>query len=122
MSPSNDPNCPQVVDRATLLEELAGDEELLKEIVGLFLESGPGQLQGVRDAVAAGDASALSRNAHTLKGALAQLHADTAAAAAREVEEPARHGQMAAAVAAVPKLELEFTAVQRELEGLLKGA
>ncbi|MBI5775352.1 MAG: Hpt domain-containing protein [Verrucomicrobia bacterium] len=122
MNPAADSNRPPVIDRATLLEELGGDEDLLKEIAGLFLETGPGQLQGVRDAAAAGDALALSRHAHTLKGALAQLHAETAAAAARDVEEPARQGQAATAVAAVPKLETEVAAVQRELEALLKGA
>jgi len=122
MNSTPDPNHPPVIDHATLLEELGGDADLLKEITGLFLETGPEQLQGVRDAAAAGDANALSRHAHTLKGALAQLHAAAAAAAARDVEEPARHGQAAAAIAAVPKLEAEFSAVQRALEALLRKA
>lgn len=115
-------NQPPVIDRATLLEELASDEDLFREIIGLFRETGPGQLQAVREAAAARDGSLLSRHAHTIKGALAQLHADSAAAAARDVEEAARTGQTAAAVAAVPRLETEMAAVLREVDSILNGA
>ena len=123
MNPADtNPARPPVIDRATLLEELAGDEALVREIAALFLESGPEQLRSLRAAAAAGDTDAMSRHAHTLKGALAQLHADPAAAAAREVEEAARQGQASVAAAATPQLEAEFSAVQRELEALLKEA
>lgn len=58
----------EIFDRKTALEQMGGDEELMVELVELFLEDLPERLQEIEAALAAGDAEALSRAAHTLKG------------------------------------------------------
>jgi HPt (histidine-containing phosphotransfer) domain-containing protein len=69
------------------------DDELTmtKEVIGLFLSDTPARVQALADAVAAGDAPALAKTAHALKGGASnigakaiQQHADALESAARE--------------------------------------
>src|SRR5215210_1078759 len=64
------------LDRGVLagLREL-GDQELLAELVGLFLEDMPPQLEALREAIEGGDASSVQRVAHTLKGSCGNMGA-----------------------------------------------
>jgi CheY-like chemotaxis protein len=72
----------EVLDRAVLLEHMAGDPELLAEMVALFLQDCPQLLAALREALARGDARALKRAAHTLKGTVSNFAAPAATAAA----------------------------------------
>ena len=56
------------LNSAVALERLGGDEELLREVARLFLEEYPVLLLEIRQAVAAQDAEALQRAAHSLMG------------------------------------------------------
>lgn len=69
------------------------DEELTmtRDVIALFLADTPPRLQAMRDAIAAGDAAALTKAAHALKGGASnigakaiQQHADGLEAASRE--------------------------------------
>ncbi|MCX6604985.1 MAG: Hpt domain-containing protein [Acidobacteria bacterium] len=71
---------------AVALERLGGDEELLREVARLFLEEYPGLLLEIRQAVAARDADALQRAAHSLKGSVSNFGADAAYNAAFVLE------------------------------------
>jgi signal transduction histidine kinase/CheY-like chemotaxis protein/HPt (histidine-containing phosphotransfer) domain-containing protein len=55
---------------STVLNRFDGETDLVRELLGLFLEDYPNHLAEIRDAASAGDASRLHRAAHTLKGAL----------------------------------------------------
>ena len=66
---------PELFDRSGLLDRLAGDEELLGEVLQLFLEDAPQQMAGLRKALGAADATLLQRHAHTLKGAAGNVGA-----------------------------------------------
>src|SRR5439155_3294376 len=74
------------IDHAALLDRFGGDMELLHEIVGLFREDAPLQLEEVREALAAGDAVRLARAAHKLKGAVANFGPSPALDAAFRLE------------------------------------
>jgi HPt (histidine-containing phosphotransfer) domain-containing protein len=52
------------------LERLGGDEKLLHEVIGIFLEEVPQHLAGLEQAIAQGDARAVEEIAHKLKGEL----------------------------------------------------
>ena len=80
--------------RATLLERVGGDFELLREIVALFAEDAPRQLEAMRKAIAAGDAKALADAAHTLKGAAANFDPGEAAGLALRLERLGRAGTL----------------------------
>src|SRR5262249_57965870 len=75
------------LDRGDLLKRVVGgDEGLLKEVVQVFLDSYPGMLAEVKQAVDRRDAVALQRAAHALKGAVANFGAKVASEAAQRLE------------------------------------
>jgi CheY-like chemotaxis protein len=61
------------LDHKKLLSRVAGDQELLRTLVGLFVASCPGQLSALRESIAHGDAPMVRRQAHTLRGAVANF-------------------------------------------------
>jgi HPt (histidine-containing phosphotransfer) domain-containing protein len=68
-----------------------GELTMTKEVIGLFLADTPPRLAAMDDAIARGDAAALSKTAHALKGGASnigakaiQQHADGLEAAAKE--------------------------------------
>ena len=96
---------PSGFDRQVALTRVGGDEDLLLELTGVFLDGADGWLNDLRNAAARGDAVALRRAGHTLKGSLSYFGADAAVAAAMRVEELAQAGDLAGAIAALPELE-----------------
>jgi two-component system, sensor histidine kinase and response regulator len=100
------------VDRASLLERVEGDEELLVEMVNLFQQDAPNLLAAIRDSLQAGDMTVLERSAHSLKGAAGNLSAKAAAAAASQLEKDAKNKATAAA-------KTSFVEVERALKNLL---
>ena len=101
------PAAPAAFHRDAALERLGGDEELLAEVVGLFLADTPGQVAEIRRAVEARDAELLRRAAHTLKGAAGYVGGVPAAEAAHALEMIGASGDLAAAPAALLTLEHE---------------
>ena len=77
---------PPVFDKAGLLERLDGDEDLCRELVGLFLEDYPAHLERLKELAAKGDAESVGRQAHTMKGSAANIGAMALAERAREIE------------------------------------
>ncbi len=111
----------EVLDRAFLLENVDNDQELLAEIVELFLESTPDIVKNIRAAVTKADPEALNRSAHQLKGALANVGAKAAAAAASNLESLGRSGTMTGLEDAMSSLESELDRLEPELKSLTTG-
>src|SRR5262249_20420827 len=93
------------VDRARVLARIGNDPELLRDVIDVFLRESPGLLSAVRTAIAAADAAALHRAAHTVKGAILVFGADTAVAAAQRLEAMGRQADLAHAAEAYADLE-----------------
>jgi CheY-like chemotaxis protein len=74
-------------DVGATLERLGGDEELLHEVLGIFLEEVPRHMASLRQAIAESDAGAIEGVAHTLKGELGYLGIAGVSQKAREMEE-----------------------------------
>ena len=104
-----------VVDRAKLLGRLGGNAQTLKHVAELARGECPRLLEAVRNALAQGDAKALARAAHSLKGTVGSLAAAGAFTAARQLEERGRAGNLEAAATAFTVLEQEM----QELQGAL---
>jgi CheY-like chemotaxis protein len=92
-------------DRAAALEQLDGDEELLQELAGVFLTDCAGQVEAMRQAIAAQDAGSLCRAAHVFKGAAAAFAARGTVEAARQLEEMGRAANLTGAKEALAVLE-----------------
>jgi CheY-like chemotaxis protein/HPt (histidine-containing phosphotransfer) domain-containing protein len=97
-----------ILDRRTLWERVAGDADLLREIIELFLADCPERLMELHEALTHQDCTALARAAHRLKGALGNISANHALAAVRCVETSARAGDVHAATEALARLEDEL--------------
>jgi len=97
-----------ILDRKTLWERVAGDADLLREIIELFLADCPERLLELHEALTHQDCTALARAAHRLKGALGNISANNALAAVRRVETSAREGDVHAATEALARLEDEL--------------
>ena len=112
---------PEVFDRGQAMDATGGDPELLKEIVGIFLEDFPRMVGDLERALDAADAEAVRRAAHTLKGSVAVLGAKALAVAAKDAEDGARTGDLDAAMAAFARVEEEAKRLVPVLEELLAG-
>ncbi len=92
-------------NREFALEQTGGDEDLLVELLGLFRDSSAGDLEKLRQAVAAGDSDGVVRAAHSIKGAAASLGFETVRQLSYEMESEGRSGSVARAQAELPRLE-----------------
>lgn len=88
------PDKPSVLDRDAALGRVGGDLDLLREIAVLFADECPRVLQDLRDALAEGDAPAIGRAAHGLKGSAANFGAVPAVDAAVRIEQSAHAGRI----------------------------
>ena len=89
------PAVAKVLDKAEALERLAGDRDLLRSLVNIYIETTPGQLDELRQAVLRRDAPTIRRLAHTLKGAVGNFGQGTAWQAALRLESIGRDGNLA---------------------------
>jgi len=76
------------------LARVEGDLELLAKMAALFLESGPGLLAGVREAIDRQDAGELEHAAHDLKSSVGNFGARRAQEAALTLEQIGRGGDL----------------------------
>lgn len=84
-----------IFNRQWTLEQIGGDEELLREIAIVFLSDGPDIRQRLLAALRADDRVALHATAHCAKSAVGNFGATTAVQAAVQLEEAAKNGETA---------------------------
>jgi signal transduction histidine kinase/CheY-like chemotaxis protein len=101
-----------------ILERTGGDDELTREVCGLFLDDLPAHLTAIRAAIDSGDAESLSRAAHALKGSAANFGDSPVVAAARALEECGR----AADLSDAPRLWSWLVAEAESLQAALRRA
>jgi HPt (histidine-containing phosphotransfer) domain-containing protein len=109
-----------VIDEATLLAGIDGNQELLREIVRLFLADYPQRLAEIKQAISRGDAEAVARAAHTLKGSAGNFAAQKAFAAAQSMESLGKSGDLSPAQQAFLTLESELALLGARLRKLTK--
>jgi PAS domain S-box-containing protein len=97
--------------RARLVDVSGDDEEFMIELVSAFLSGGENTVQELRAAVQLGDAAAIGRAAHKLKGAAANLHVNNLATMCFDLETRARSDQKADWHADLEKVAAEFARV-----------
>ncbi len=111
-----------VLDRALALTRVGGDEELLREIAGLFLEDYPKLVESIREALRLQDAQGLEHASHSLKGAVANFGAEPVYQAALTLERIGRSRDLASAPGAYRVLEGSLQRLEPELLALAKGS
>ena len=100
------------LNRASLLERVEGDQELLAEMIQLFLADAPQLIDAMGKALLQGDMVLLERSAHSMKGAAGNMSAQVTVDAASQLEQSAKNGDAESSRANLVALE---SAVERLL-------
>ena len=95
--------------------------DLLGELVDLFLDTGGQMLSQVEQSVSRGNAEAIERAAHTIKGTVGNFAADRAFEAALKLETMGREGTLKDAERAFKDLEREISLFTDVLISLKKN-
>ncbi len=111
------------LDRAVVesLRELGGDE-MLSELTEVFLEDTSSGLAALKEASETGDAEAIERVAHTLKGSAGNMGAKRMAAICSELQDAGESGDLSGASELLVGLKAEFERVRPALEAERAGA
>jgi len=107
-----------VFDRDELLARLGGDEKLLHDIVGVFLQDAPGQMQSLKDAAEKGDATLAQRQAHTLKGASANVGASALQELVSQMEMAGKKGDLSRALELLGTIREEYERLKQTMTRL----
>ncbi|HEV7219992.1 MAG TPA: Hpt domain-containing protein [Terriglobales bacterium] len=102
-------------NKAEAIEWLGGDEELLRELVEVFIAESRKPLLKLRDAVFSSDADGVVRGAHSIKGELGCLGAIAAANTAQKLQTMGINNEMSGAPEMFRKLEREMQAIKLTL-------
>ena len=106
------------IDRDALRQHLDGDRELLLELIDIFREETPRLIDQSAQAVAEGDAGAITRLSHALRGMTANFHAPRAVQAAERLEELGRGGDLSGGAETLEALKRELEILDRALTEL----
>ncbi len=105
-----------IFDRADLLERLMGDEDMADTILQGFLEDIPRQIEALRNYLEAGDATGAERQAHTIRGAAANVSGEALRELACELEKAGKSGDLESMKARLEDLSLTFAQLKQAME------
>jgi HPt (histidine-containing phosphotransfer) domain-containing protein len=107
-------------DKQAAMNRVGGDDDLFNELALLFLADSPNALAQIHEAVSRGAPEAIAKAAHSLKGSLGTLAADSALRTAQTVETLARAGDLQGVQEASVSLALDIqrltSALKRETQ------
>jgi len=115
------PAAAPVFNRAAFRQRLMNDEKLAGIVIHAFLGDLPGQLQQLKDLQTAGDPQSISRQAHKIKGAAANVGGEALQSLAAALEQSARAGNVTALAARLAEVDRQadalFAALKNEVAG-----
>jgi CheY-like chemotaxis protein/HPt (histidine-containing phosphotransfer) domain-containing protein len=106
----------QVFDKADMMARLMDDEDLARRVAGGFLEDIPKQIEVLKGCLEAGDVPTAERQAHSIKGASANVGGQALREVAFEMEKAGKTGDREAVTARLPELEAQFARLKAAME------
>ena len=106
-------NTQPVFDKDALLKAFDNDWDFLKEVIDMFIADYPQMLKNIHDAIHTGDAPALQRTAHALKGMLGNFQVETATKKAYNLEKMGSEGNLEQAADICTQLSTELDSLER---------
>ncbi|MFH0730000.1 MAG: response regulator [Pseudomonadota bacterium] len=97
-----------IFDRAGMMDRLMDDEHLAHELVKGFLKDVPKQIAKLKDYLGTTDVSGVERQAHTIRGASANVGGEALMAVALEMEMAGKSGDLGAVKARMAEMEAQF--------------
>lgn len=117
---------PAIWDEAGMFERLMDDKELVAMILDEFLSDMPRQIEALGQALAAGDSARAQRQAHTIKGAAANVGGQTICTIATEMEQAGRSGDLEGLALRMETLSAAYDVFKQHTayrkEGFAKGS
>jgi PAS domain S-box-containing protein len=117
-TPASTPAAADALDRDVLLAGFGGRADLLRQVVGVFLEDAPAMLSRIREALKTGNSADVAAAAHALKGSVGLFSQKEAYDGARRLEQLARKGELAEGAAICAELEASLSRLMTELQSL----
>jgi len=105
-------------DRETLEQRLGNDDELICEILNIYVDDVPKQLTVIKEALNSHDLDTVRSQAHTLKGASGNIAANTIQRLAFELEKNAENGILENSITNLKQIENEFESLKVHLINL----
>jgi len=99
-----------------MMVRLMDDEKLARKIVEVFLDDTPRQIEILRGYLETGDAEGAERQAHTIKGSVANVGGEALRAVAFTLEKAAKTGGLSAAKGRLAELERQFAALKQAMK------
>ena len=109
----------RLIEKERLLNEFAGDEEILAELRDTFLGELPKMLARIDSAISRADAAALESSAHTLKGAVSNFQTPPVQMAAFALEKQGHEKNLNGAADNFAHLKSLLDELLIELDSLL---
>ncbi len=104
-----------------LREATLNDEEFMDELIDVFLDDSPNQLDALRQAVESSQVGQAAEVAHRLKGASGNMGADSLCALCRQLEEYGCRQEPAPMQPLVEQADQEFARVKEFLTNYRRG-
>ncbi|MBI5674765.1 MAG: response regulator [Nitrospirae bacterium] len=106
------------VDIKSAMARFGDDKDFFKEMVHEFLSYVPAQIKAIEEAVASGDADAVQKNAHSIKGAAGNLSSTRVQSLALTIEHKGRDKDISGLTDIIDKLRSEISALNKFAEGI----
>jgi PAS domain S-box-containing protein len=110
------PDTPLVFDREGMIARLMNDKDLAHMVAVGFLDDMPCQIAALKGYLEAGDAAGVERQAHTIKGASANVGGEALRATAFEMEQSGSIGDIESVRGRLPELETQFARLKAAME------
>jgi CheY-like chemotaxis protein len=107
------------IDSASLLSNLAGDRDLLRQLIDRFAADNPEQMRRIGSAITSSDSEALRLAAHNIKGSLGNFNAARAGELAQQLEDAGKHADLRDAASLFAALETEVSAVIQQVRNVV---
>jgi len=109
------------VNMDRMREASLDDHEFMCELIDIFLDDAPTQVESLRVAVESRDCGAVLNAAHRIKGASSNLGADSLSALCARLEEDGRGGHTVTLEAMMERVDSEFGRVASFLGDVKAG-
>ncbi len=114
--------CLMVINPDRLQEVAMGDDEFLCELIDLYLNDAPLQVEALRDAVSSQDGAAVLAAAHKLKGSCGNVGADGLVALCQRLEASGKASRLQELPDLLQQLSREFEEVNEALHSVKTGS
>ena len=104
-----------VFDKAGMMSRLMDDKDLAKIVISGFIEDIPIQIKTLKDCLSTDDIASAERQAHTIKGAAANIGGEALREAALKIEKAGTEEDLPAMTAALPEMERQFNRLKTVL-------